>query len=121
MLIFILDGYADWEPAYICAELNTLKTDYIVKTISLDKAAKQSMGGFRVLQDYFVDDFPKDFSLLIFSGRICMAETGCLDSSSHSENTLDFMKFQDLTITENMKLQVRRQNVFALDIKILMR
>lgn len=68
ILVFIFNGYADWEPAYICSELNAPETDYAVKTVSLDREAKVSMGGFRVLPDYSVDDFPKDFSLLVLSG-----------------------------------------------------
>lgn len=68
VLVFIFDGYADWESAYVCSELNAPETSYIVKTISLDKESKTSMGGFRVLPDYSVDDFPHDFSLLILTG-----------------------------------------------------
>ena len=32
ILVFIFDGYADWEPAYVCAELNSSDTDYVVRT-----------------------------------------------------------------------------------------
>ena len=28
ILVFIFNGYADWEPAYVCAELNSSDTDY---------------------------------------------------------------------------------------------
>ena len=48
ILVFIFDGYADWEPAYVCAQLNAPGTGYAVKTIGLDRAPKVSMGGFRV-------------------------------------------------------------------------
>lgn len=68
VLVFIFDGYADWESAYVCSELNASKTGYAVKTISLDTEPKTSMGGFRILPDYSVDDFPADFSLLILIG-----------------------------------------------------
>ena len=37
---------------HMCAELNSSDTDYVVRTISLDKNPKVSMGGFRVLPDY---------------------------------------------------------------------
>lgn len=70
VLVFIFDGYADWEPAYICSELNSPETEYTVKTLSLDKQPKISIGGFRVLPDYSVDDFPRGFSLLILSGGL---------------------------------------------------
>lgn len=70
VLVFIFDGYADWEPAYICSELNSPETEYSVKTLSLNKKPKISMGGFHVLPDYSVDDFPGDFNLLILSGGL---------------------------------------------------
>lgn len=74
ILVFIFNGYADWEPAYVCAELNSSDTDYVVRTISLDKNPKVSMGGFRVLPDYAVDDYPAKFSLLILAGGNAWAE-----------------------------------------------
>lgn len=74
VLIFIFDSYADWEPAYLSSELNSSETEYVVKTISLDKEPKVSMGGFRVLPDYSIDDFPRDFSLLVLSGGLAWME-----------------------------------------------
>lgn len=74
ILVFIFNGYADWEPAYICSELNSSATDYIVKTISPDKNPVISMSGFRVLPDYPVDDFPNEFRLLILSGGLAWKE-----------------------------------------------
>lgn len=68
VLVFVFDGYADWESAYVCSQLNATETEYEVKTLSLDKEPKTSMGGFRVLPDYSVDDFPPDFSMLILIG-----------------------------------------------------
>lgn len=68
ILVFIFNGYADWEPAYVCAELNSPDTEYTVRTISLDKNPKISMGGFHVLPDYSVTDYPHNFSLLILAG-----------------------------------------------------
>lgn len=68
VLVFIFDGYADWESAYICSELNSPDSDYVVKTLSLDKEPKVSMAGFRVLPDYSVSDYPKNFALLLLIG-----------------------------------------------------
>ncbi len=68
VLVFIFDGYADWEGAHICSELNTPETDYIIKTISLDKTPKISMGGFRIIPDYSINDFPKKFEILLLIG-----------------------------------------------------
>lgn len=68
ILVFIFDGYADWESAYICSELNGAETDYIVKTLSLDKEPKVSMGGFRIIPDYSVSDYPQNFEMLLLIG-----------------------------------------------------
>jgi putative intracellular protease/amidase len=68
ILVFIFDGYADWESAYICSELNGAETNYIVKILSLDKEPKISMGGFRVIPDYSVSDYPKNFEMLLLIG-----------------------------------------------------
>jgi putative intracellular protease/amidase len=74
VLVFIFDGYADWESAYICAELNSPESDYIVKTLSLDKDPKISMGGFRVIPDYSVSDYPKKFAMLLLIGGYAWME-----------------------------------------------
>lgn len=68
ILVFIFDGFADWESAYICSELNGSETDYIVKTLSLDKEPKISMGGFRIIPDYTVSDYPQKFEMLLLIG-----------------------------------------------------
>ena len=68
ILVFIFDGYADWEPAYVCAQLNAPGTGYAVKTIGLDRAPKVSMGGFRVTPDFTVADYPRDAGLLLLTG-----------------------------------------------------
>lgn len=74
ILVFIFDGYADWEPAFVCPELNSPETQYAVKTISLDTSPKISMGGFRVIPDYSVTDYPRDFGLLILAGGYAWLE-----------------------------------------------
>lgn len=74
LLVFIFDGYADWEPAFVCAELNSPETQYTVKTISLDLSPKVSMGGVRVIPDYSVTDYPRDFALLILTGGYAWLE-----------------------------------------------
>jgi len=68
ILTFIFDGYADWESAYICSELNAPETDYVVKTLSFDKEPKMSMGGFQTVSDYSINDYPKEFTMLILIG-----------------------------------------------------
>lgn len=68
VLVFIFDGYADWESAYICSGLQAFDTGYTVKTLSLDKEPKISMGGFKILPDYSLEDVPDDFCLLLLIG-----------------------------------------------------
>lgn len=74
VLVFIFDGYADWESSYICSELNAPETGYIVKTLSLDKEPKISMGGFRIIPDYSVSDYPRDFEMLLLTGGYAWME-----------------------------------------------
>lgn len=62
------------EPAYICTESNSPGTDYSIKTLSFDKKAKLSTGGFRILPDYSIDDFPPDFALLLLTEGAAWAE-----------------------------------------------
>lgn len=68
ILTFIFDGYADYESAYICSELNAPETDYVVKTLSFDKEPKISMGGFRTIPDYSINDYPNEFAMLLLIG-----------------------------------------------------
>ena len=68
VLVFIFNGYADWEISYVCSELNSPETDYIVKTLSLDKEPKISMGGFRITPDYSISDYPQKFEMLLLIG-----------------------------------------------------
>ncbi|MCA1060232.1 glutamine amidotransferase [Rossellomorea aquimaris] len=68
VLVFITDGFADWEASYVTAELNKSWTGYQVQTIAIDKEPKVSMGGLKVLPDYSLEDVPSDFSMLIMPG-----------------------------------------------------
>lgn len=68
ILVYVFDDYADWEPAYVCAELNRQDSPFQIKTIGLDKEPKISMGGFRVIPDHDLMDYPKEFKLLIIPG-----------------------------------------------------
>ena len=74
ILVFIFDGYADWESSYICSELNSPEVDYIVKTISSDKEPKVSMGGFRIIPDYSIFDYPQNFAMLLLNGGYAWME-----------------------------------------------
>jgi putative intracellular protease/amidase len=70
-LFFLLDKYADWEVGYLASRLN-VNLDWEVKTVSLQKDTSiSSMGGFRTLIDYHVDDLPMDADLLVLIGGNC--------------------------------------------------
>ena len=59
ILLFVFDGFADWEPAYALAGIS--KSDrFKIRTIALDKTPKRSMGGVAVCPDY---DFLPDVDL----------------------------------------------------------
>jgi putative intracellular protease/amidase len=68
VLVFLTDGFADWEASYVTAELNKSRTDYQVQTVAIDKDPKISMGGLTVLPDYSMDDVPETYSMLIMPG-----------------------------------------------------
>lgn len=68
ILLFIFDGFADWEPAFTCAEINFSNTGYVVKTVAFDKEAKTSMAGIHVIPDYSVNEVPSVFALLLLPG-----------------------------------------------------
>ena len=70
VLVFITDGFADWEASYVTAELNKSGTGFQVQTIAIDKNPKVSMGGLTVLPDYDLKDFSfnLEFSMLIIPG-----------------------------------------------------
>ncbi|MGX7265638.1 DJ-1/PfpI family protein [Enterococcus crotali] len=68
VLFVLLEDYADWEAASIAAELNQLE-GFTVKTVSNEKRAIHSMGGFSTLPDYtFAEACQKDFGALILIG-----------------------------------------------------
>jgi putative intracellular protease/amidase len=68
MLVFITDGFADWEASYVTAEINKQGTGYHVQTIAIDKEPKVSMGGLKVLPDHSLEDYPMEFEMLIIPG-----------------------------------------------------
>ncbi|MBD2871299.1 type 1 glutamine amidotransferase family protein [Paenibacillus arenilitoris] len=71
VLVFLTDGFADWEASYVSAELNNPQSGYEVKTIAVDLEPKTSMGGFKVLPDYAAggEEWTKlDVAMLIVPG-----------------------------------------------------
>lgn len=69
ILFVILEQYADWEGAYLSSALYMLGAgQYEVKTVSLTRDAVTSIGGFRAVPDYQIDDIPSDYEALILIG-----------------------------------------------------
>lgn len=73
ILFVLLNDFADWEGAYIAPSLNCgvepgSESKYVVKTVSATKDPIVSMGGFKVLPDYCIDDIPADYAGLVLIG-----------------------------------------------------
>ena len=67
VLVYVFNGFADWEGSYVSAELN--QTDaFAVRTVAPDRAPKRSMGGIAVAPDYALDDAPGEFAALLLIG-----------------------------------------------------
>ncbi len=66
MLIF--DGFADWELALTCCEIN--KSDkYKVKTVGFSESIVRSMGGLKVVPDITINDIDiESICLFMFPG-----------------------------------------------------
>nr|WP_213016927.1 DJ-1/PfpI family protein [Desemzia sp. RIT 804] len=61
-MLLLTDKWADWEASYAIAEINSVP-QYSVKTISLDKESKASIGGLRAEIDYSIKEYT-DFDQL---------------------------------------------------------
>ncbi|MGC9934414.1 type 1 glutamine amidotransferase family protein [Priestia aryabhattai] len=85
VLVFITDGFADWEASYVTAELNKPGTGFQVQTIAIDNNPKVSMGGLTVLPDYSLQDFSSklEFVMLIIPGG-----TGWREKKNHQVKKL---------------------------------
>ncbi|MCA0170918.1 type 1 glutamine amidotransferase family protein [Bacillus sp. RAR_GA_16] len=85
VLVFITDGFADWEASYVTAEINKHGSGYQVKTIAIDREPKLSMGGLTILPSYsLLDTFAeKDIAMLIIPGG-----TGWREEKNHQAKKL---------------------------------
>lgn len=74
VIFVLLNEFADWEGAYITTNLNKgvippeSPIHYTVKTMSVTKDPVISIGGFKVLPDYDLNDIPEDHAGLILIG-----------------------------------------------------
>lgn len=56
ILLFLTDKWNDWEASYCVAVANSY-SDYVVKTIALDKSPKISMGGLSANINYSIAEY----------------------------------------------------------------
>ncbi|MCL2575431.1 MAG: DJ-1/PfpI family protein [Defluviitaleaceae bacterium] len=56
VLFLLLDHWAEWEAGYATAWVGFCD-DYVVKTISIDKKSKVSIGGMRAEIDYSIEEY----------------------------------------------------------------
>ena len=73
ILFVLLKDFADWEGAYIAPNLNAgvepgSESKYIVKTVSVRKEPVVSIGGFKVLPGYGINDIPADYAGIVLIG-----------------------------------------------------
>lgn len=73
ILFVILNDFADWEGAYIAPNLQAgvepgSESKYIVKTVSVTKEPVTSIGGFKILPNYSINDIPADYAGIILIG-----------------------------------------------------
>lgn len=72
VIFVLLNEFADWEGAYISTCLNIGKpgspVKYTVKTMSITKDPIMSIGGFKILPDYDLNDIPTGHAGLILIG-----------------------------------------------------
>lgn len=73
--VYIFNTMADWEPAYVLAELNSKRyfrkdaPNLTVRTCALTRDAIQTMGGLTVVPDLTVDEIePQNGALLLLPG-----------------------------------------------------
>ncbi|MCG7434373.1 type 1 glutamine amidotransferase family protein [Lysinibacillus fusiformis] len=96
ILVFIIDGFADWEASYVTAELNKPGTGFQVQTIAIDKNPKKSMGGLTVLPDYSLLDFPFDLEITML---IIPGETGWKEEKNQQAKKLvEFCFTEDIPV-----------------------
>ncbi|GEO48618.1 type 1 glutamine amidotransferase family protein [Companilactobacillus kimchii] len=65
-IFFILNEYADWEGPYLSSQLNQ-NSEWTVKTASFSDEVT-SIGGFKTIIDYKIDELPEKIDLLILIG-----------------------------------------------------
>lgn len=57
IVVFVSNGYADWEIGFICAELNKSGKNFKISTVALTEETISSMGGLQIIPDYSIQSF----------------------------------------------------------------
>jgi len=93
VIFILLNGFADWEGAYISTSLNWgvkpgSPVKYTVKTLSISKEPVISIGGFKVLPDYGINDMPEDYAGLVLIGGMSWRSPEALQIVPLVENAI---------------------------------
>lgn len=72
MLLYLFNGFADWEPSYLCAEL--ARAGWQIASVTQDGKPIRSMGGLRIQPDCALSDIPQAFDLLVLPGGAAWLE-----------------------------------------------
>ncbi|MDR0429923.1 MAG: glutamine amidotransferase [Tannerellaceae bacterium] len=93
VIFILLNGFADWEGAYLSTYLNWgVKpggpVKYTVKTLSISKDPVTSIGGFKVLPDYGINDMPEDYAGLVLIGGMSLRSPEALQIVPLVENAI---------------------------------
>lgn len=73
IIFVLLDQWADWESAFLNTSLSmgvkpNRPVKYVVKTMSINKEPKRSLGNFQTIINYDPQTMPKDYEALILIG-----------------------------------------------------
>ena len=70
VLFVLVEKYADWEGAFLASDImdNSEQTGLVVKTVGVQSATPNSLGGFKTLTDYTLETVPDDFAGLVLIG-----------------------------------------------------
>ena len=75
VLLFLTDHWADWEASHAIVGISFAE-QYVVKTISIDKQPKVSIGGMRAEIDYSIEDYHNfdNLAMIILTGSFSWGE-----------------------------------------------
>ena len=121
VIFVILEGFADWEGAYIATCLNQgvkpgNPISYKVKTLSITQEPVSSIGGFRVLPDYGLKDMAEDYAGLVLIGGMNWFSPG--DKYTGDSNYINEQAVRDeniVTANGTGQLEFCKEILYALE------